>query len=186
MMLIRLATLSSILFLLTTCYFKPNIHREPMKIRLAVCDDPEIADLDLQDIISVESSTELDLTDRVQAERDHKLHFSLTSKNRYHSSHFLHFREDQEVINWNIRHELMREISKYPFQFEIDSLQISVLKTEAIVPYFDGKEMVMNSKQRADSYQSGTNLRIQAVGPSRVSLEIAYACYSAGQVLKNT
>ncbi|MEL6836454.1 MAG: hypothetical protein AAFP77_25875 [Bacteroidota bacterium] len=40
------------------------------------------------------------------------------------------------------------------------------MKTEAIVPYFDGKEMVMDSRQRADSYQSGTNLRIQAVGPS--------------------
>ena len=140
-MSIRLTTLLSVLIFLAGCYYNPDIQRKAADISLALYDDPEVTDHDLQDKITVQSSSLLDLTDSVQTGRDHKLHFSLTSKNRYHFNHFIHFTDEQEVIKWNLRHEIVRELSKYRFHFQMDSLQVNVIKTEAIVPYFDGNEM---------------------------------------------
>ena len=185
-MLTRLALLGALTLFIISCIKGPDIQSAAADISLTAYGNLKILDQTLQQKVSIQYGNESDLTDTMHAVRDRKLPVSLTRKNRYHYNYFLHFNEEQEIITENFRQELLTELAQQSFHPQIDSLQIVIVDTEATVPYFDGNEMISHTGQAINSVRSGRNKRFQTIGPSRVNLEVKYACYADGKVLRSS
>ena len=174
---------ASLFFVLSGCIKGPNIQSAIILNSLPADTGPRILDPDLNKKLHLFYADSIELADTSFAKRDKTSPILLTSKNRYDYYQIIHFREDQDVLIENFRQTLLRLLALETFHQQMDSLQIQLITTEAIIPYFDGNEMVPVNDQRL---RSGVNRRFQIIGPSRVNLEITYACYAFGKVLRKS
>ncbi|WP_020534794.1 hypothetical protein [Lewinella cohaerens] len=174
---------ASLFFVLSSCIKGPNIQSAITLTSLPPDTGPRILDQDLNKKLHIFYTDSIALSDTSFAKRDRRSPVLLASKNRYDYYQVIHFKDDQDVLIENFRQKLLRLLATQTFHQQMDSLQIQLVTTEAIIPYFDGNEMVPINDQRL---RSGVNRRFQVIGPSRVNLEIEYTCYAFGKVLRRS
>ncbi|WP_367391064.1 hypothetical protein [Lewinella sp. LCG006] len=139
---------------------------------------PNSFQVSLLDKIDVEFDTSYSITDKREQIKNRVIPLLLYNEWESDFLHHLYLNEEKTTIANNLREQLLGTLSNSTIHRNIDSLRVYITELELITVYHNKGYLVTIPLLfgMSNHYE---------IGPSRVSLEVAYACFHDGHVTEN-